>query len=190
MTGNWPVEATFTSSGTTGAATSKHYIRNLREYQVNSIQGFSSHYSNIKDFCVLALLPSYLERKGSSLVYMVEQFIKASKYPQSNFFLNNLEELNKELQHNEKQGITTLLLGVSFALLDFAEQYSQRLDNTIIMETGGMKGKRKELTRKELHKILTDAFQTETIHSEYGMTELLSQGYSKGKGIFLSLIHI
>ncbi len=184
QTGKWNAAVTFSSSGTTGKTTSRHHIRKLLDYRINSINGFNSFYGNVQDYAVFALLPSYLERSGSSLVYMADQFIKASKYPQSDFFLDNLGELAKELADCERKGIPSLLLGVSFALLDFAEQFPMPLSHTLLMETGGMKGRRKEMTREELHGVLKKAFQLSEIHSEYGMTELLSQGYSKGNGLF------
>lgn len=183
-TGTFTPEAVFESSGTTEQTTGKHYVKDLSLYKDVCLAGFKQAYGNPQDYCILALLPSYLERGNSSLVYMVDYFIKESNHPNSGFYLNNYEELSRILKQNETQGIKTLLLGVSFALLDLAEQYPQPLNNTIVMETGGMKGKRKELTREELHAVLTQAFKVPAIHSEYGMTELLSQGYSKGKGIF------
>lgn len=183
-TGNFNAEAIFESSGTTGQVTSKHYVKDLEIYKEACLSGFKQVYGNLDEYCILALLPSYLERGNSSLVYMVDYFIKESKNPNSGFYLNNYQELSEVLKHNEANGVKTLLIGVSFALLDLAEQFPQPLSNTIIMETGGMKGKRKELTREELHAVLTKAFSVQKIHSEYGMTELLSQGYSKGDGIF------
>ena len=185
QTGKWTAEAIFSSSGTTGTITSAHHVRNLKWYLQNCEKGFRQYYGNIEDYCVLALLPSYLERDGSSLVDMAAQFISLSKYPQSGFFLNNHAELKTVLDHNNRLGIPTLLLGVTFGLLDFAEQNKMQLsDNVIVMETGGMKGRRKEMTRTEVHHILTTQLGVTHIHSEYGMTELLSQGYSNGNGIF------
>lgn len=179
-----PIEATFTSSGTTGQITSKHYVTDLELYMQSFQKGFRHFYGDIQDYVVLALLPSYLEREGSSLIYMVNDMIAASKHPESGFYLNDLETLKNTLIHLESQGKKTLLIGVSFALLDFVESYQLQLNNTIIMETGGMKGRRKELIRSELHSILREGFGVDHIHSEYGMTELLSQAYSKGDGIF------
>ena len=176
--------ATFSSSGTTGTTTSRHFVADLDFYLQNTVLGFEQFYGDLKDFCVLGLLPSYLERSGSSLITMVDHFIKLSTQPKSGFFLYDHEALAATLHDCQKNNIPTLLIGVSFALLDFAESYQLDLSNVIIMETGGMKGRRKEITRMELHSILQDSFNVSNIHSEYGMTELLSQGYSKGKGIF------
>ena len=178
------IQETFSSSGTTGSITSKHLVTDLSWYETSYLKGFEYFYGNIKDYTVLALLPNYLERKGSSLIYMVDDLIKRSKQPESGFYLNNLSELAKKLKELDKKGKKILLIGVSFALLDLVEQYDFELNNTIIMETGGMKGRRKELIRNELHQILEKGFGVNEIHSEYGMTELLSQGYSKGNGIF------
>lgn len=178
------IQETFTSSGTTGSVTSKHLVTDLLWYETSYLKGFKHFYGNIEDYVVLALLPNYLERKGSSLVYMVDDLIKKSKHTESGFYLNNLDELAKKLIELDKKNQKVLLIGVSFALLDLIEQYKFNLKNTIIMETGGMKGRRKELVRHELHKLLSKGFGVEKIHSEYGMTELLSQGYSNGNGIF------
>ncbi|WP_272150986.1 acyl transferase [Tenacibaculum aiptasiae] len=178
------VQEIFSSSGTTGSITSKHLVTDLSWYETSYLKGFEYFYGNIEDYTVLALLPNYLERKGSSLIYMVDDLIKRSKQPESGFYLNNLSELAKKLKELDKKGKKILLIGVSFALLDLVEQYDFKLKNTIIMETGGMKGRRKELIRNELHQILGKGFGVNEIHSEYGMTELLSQGYSKGNGIF------
>lgn len=178
------IQETFTSSGTTGSITSKHLVTNINVYKVSYLKGFAHFYGNIEDYVVLALLPNYLERKGSSLVFMVDDLIRKSKNIESGFFLDNLQELSKKLQELNKKGQKVLLIGVSFALLDLVEMQKFNLKNTIIMETGGMKGRRKELVREELHNILQNGFGVAKIHSEYGMTELLSQGYSKGNGIF------
>ncbi|MFS4454701.1 acyl transferase [Maribacter sp. 2304DJ31-5] len=178
-------EITFTSSGTTGNAASRHFVTDLKLYELSYLKAFEQFYGPIKDYCVLALLPSYLERNGSSLVYMVNDFIKKSNHPKSGFFLNELETLKKHLLELQRSNTKTLLIGVSFALLDFVETHQLRLKNTIVMETGGMKGRRKEMIRKELHKVLKKGFGVNKIHSEYGMTELLSQAYSKGEGIFI-----
>ncbi|MFD0990220.1 acyl transferase [Mariniflexile jejuense] len=178
------VQTTFTSSGTTGNTTSKHLVTNLKIYEQSFFNGFEHFYGSVANYVVLALLPSYLERKGSSLIYMADAFIKASKHPESGFYLNNLSELKNTLIRLDSEGKKVLLIGVSFALLDLIEAYQFRLKNTIIMETGGMKGRRKELIREELHTLLKQGFGVETIHSEYGMTELLSQGYSNKNGIF------
>ena len=178
------VQEVFTSSGTTGSVTSKHYVTDIEFYKESYLKGFAHFYGNIEDYAVLALLPNYLERKGSSLVYMVADLIQRSKNNKSGFYLNNIEELAQKLIKNDKKGQKTLLIGVSFALMDLIEKYQFELKNTIIMETGGMKGRRKELVRDELHAFLQQGFGVNTIHSEYGMTELLSQGYSRGNGIF------
>lgn len=178
------IETIFTSSGTTGSITSKHHVTDINIYEESFKKAFQHFYGTIEDYAVLALLPSYLERDGSSLIYMVEYFIKDSKHPKSGFYLNNLSELKETLIHLDESGQKTLLIGVSFALLDLVETHQFHLKNTIVMETGGMKGRRKELIRDELHAILKQGFGVEKIHSEYGMTELLSQGYSKGNGVF------
>ncbi len=187
-TGDWQEQAIFTSSGTTGSDTSSHYVRDLDFYKRNTVRGFQQFYGHPADWLVLALLPSYLERTGSSLVVMAEHFIQLSKYPQSGFFLNNMEDLLDLLRSSRPylQPSTPpyLLLGVSFALLDLAEQHPLDLRHVTIMETGGMKGRRRELTRSELHGKLKTAFNAPAIHSEYGMTELFSQAYSKGNGLF------
>lgn len=174
----------FSSSGTTGSITSKHHVADLKLYEDSFRHAFAKAYGDPKDYVILALLPSYLEREGSSLIYMVDDLIKSSKHPDSGFYLNNHKELAEKLKSLDQSGQKVLLIGVSFALLDLVEQFSFDLKNTIIMETGGMKGRRKELIREELHHILCKGFGVATIHSEYGMTELLSQGYSKGNGIF------
>ena len=178
------VQTTFTSSGTTGSNTSKHLITNLEIYDKSFKKGFKHFYGNIQDYVVLALLPSYLEREGSSLIYMVDALIKQSNHAESGFYLNNLSELKNTSTKLDSEGKKVLLIGVSFALLDLVEAHQFQLKNTIIMETGGMKGRRKELIREELHTILKEGFGVKNIHSEYGMTELLSQAYSQGNGIF------
>lgn len=174
----------FTSSGTTGMLTSKHYVKKLSVYEKSFRKGFELFYGNPSEYVILALLPSYLERTGSSLIYMVEDLIQQSNNPNSGFYLNELQSLANLLKALDEAGKKILLIGVSFALLDMVEKHSFSLKNTIIMETGGMKGRRKELIREELHQILCDGFGVQAIHSEYGMTELLSQGYSCGNGIF------
>lgn len=184
MINNQEIQQTFTSSGTTGSQTSKHYVSDLSLYQSSFRKAFSHFYGNIKDFTILALLPSYLERQGSSLIYMVNDMIDETERTESGFYLNNLEELRNRLIQLDSSGKKVLLIGVSFALLDLVEMFSFQLKNTIIMETGGMKGRRKELVRVELHEILKKGFGVSEIHSEYGMTELLSQAYSEGNGIF------
>lgn len=183
-----PLELTtqvvFTSSGTTGDQTSRHHVIDTKLYEMSFIKAFSLFYGNPTDYCILALLPSYLERQGSSLVYMADKLIKLSNHPDSGFFLNEIDVLVEKLQRLDNQGQRCLLLGVSFALADFAEKYQLQFKNTVVMETGGMKGRRKEMVREELHQLLTNAFGVDAIHSEYGMTELLSQAYSNGHGIF------
>jgi phenylacetate-coenzyme A ligase PaaK-like adenylate-forming protein len=178
------IEKTFTSSGTTGTLTSKHFVTDLTLYEESFRRGFRHFYGDIEDYVVLALLPSYLERTGSSLIYMVNDFIKHSKHPESGFYLDNLKELAEQIQALEAKNQKTLLIGVSFALLDLIETYNFQCKHTIVMETGGMKGRRKEIIRTELHEILNKGFGVNHIHSEYGMTELLSQAYSKGNGVF------
>lgn len=178
------IQQTFISSGTTGSVTSKHLITDVSWYEQSYLNAFKNCYGNIEDYTILALLPNYLERTGSSLIYMVEDLIKRSKSVNSGFYLNNLDELAQKLINLDKKGEKILLIGVSFALLNLVEKHQFSLKNTIVMETGGMKGRRKELIRAELHAILCDGFSVDTIHSEYGMTELLSQAYSKGNGIF------
>ena len=178
------IKKTFTSSGTTGSAISKHYITDLSVYEDSFNKGFNTFYGNIEDFVVLALLPSYLEREGSSLIYMVDRLIKDSNHPESGFYLDNFTALSETLKRLDAKGKKVLLIGVSFALLDLVEAHTFNLNNTIIMETGGMKGRRKELIREELHSILKNGFGVNAIHSEYGMTELLSQAYSQGNGVF------
>jgi len=178
------IEEVFSSSGTTGNTTSQHFVTDISLYEESYLKGFHHFYGDIKEYTVLALLPNYLERKGSSLVYMVNDLIQKSKQPESGFYLNNLKELSETLIRLEASEKKVLLIGVSFALLDLIDKYQFNLKNTIVMETGGMKGRRKELIRDELHAILKNGFGVSEIHSEYGMTELLSQAYSKGNGIF------
>ncbi len=177
-------EKIFTSSGTTGQQTSKHFVTDLSIYVESFRRGFDHFYGSVEDYAVLALLPSYLEREGSSLIYMVDDLIKKSKNPHSGFYLHDLKALREKIELLEHQEQKILLIGVSFALLDLVESFSFKLKNTIIMETGGMKGRRKEMIRTELHNELKKGFGVEKIHSEYGMTELLSQAYSVGEGIF------
>jgi len=174
----------FSSSGTTGMNTSKHYVYKTELYRKSYRKAFEYFYGNIKDYTVLALLPSYLEREGSSLIYMAEDLIQLSENKESGFYLYNYDELFLILNELKKENKKVLLLGVSFALLEFAEKYKLEFPELVVMETGGMKGKRKELLREELHSILCNAFGVKNIHSEYGMTELLSQAYSKGNSVF------
>lgn len=179
-----PVQITFTSSGTTGSNTSRHLVTDLNYYEESFRLAFSQFYGNIEDYVVLALLPSYLEREGSSLIYMVEDLIERSNQPDSGFYLHNYDELIEKLISLDNSGQNVILIGVTYALLDLIEKQNFQLKNTIIMETGGMKGKRKEIIREELHELLCKGFGVSEIHSEYGMTELLSQAYSLGDGIF------
>ncbi len=174
----------FSSSGTTGSSQSKHYVADLGVYEDSYLKGFQKSYGKIEDYVVLALLPSYLERTGSSLIYMVEDFIKRSNYSESDFYLHNLDELYSMLLKLKVSNKKVLLIGVSFALLDFIEKFPIDYPELIVMETGGMKGRRKEMIRAELHFLLKKGFGVDKIHSEYGMTELLSQAYSKGNSIF------
>lgn len=183
-TEQWKAFTTFTSSSTTGQQPSQHHLFASALYEAVTRRGFEYFYGNLSEYCFLALLPSYLERKGSSLVYMADYFIRQSKYKESGFFLHDLAKLAEQLERCRAQQIPTVLIGVSFALLDLAEQFPMPLGNTVVMETGGMKGRRKEMTRAELHQVLSKAFGIRQIHSEYGMTELLSQAYSKGEGLF------
>ncbi len=174
----------FSSSGTTGSLTSKHFVTDVSIYENSYLKAFTQFYGAIEEYTVLALLPSYLERSGSSLIYMVDDLIKKSEKSESGFYLNNLSDLKNTLNVLDDKGEKVLLIGVSFALLDLVEEHQFQLKNTIVMETGGMKGRRKELIRNELHDILKKGFGLKNIHSEYGMTELLSQAYSDGNGIF------
>lgn len=174
----------FLSSGTGGYGASKHLVHDIDFYDRTCRAIFQSFYPQKDEFFIAALLPSYLERSGSSLIRMAQDFINHSADSDSGFFLNNLEELSAILARKKAAKVPILLLGVSFALLDLAETHPQNLEGTIIMETGGMKGRRKEMIRSDLHAILQDSFQVGEIHSEYGMTELFSQAYSKGQGLF------
>jgi hypothetical protein len=177
-------QAVFESSGTTGSVNSHHLVKDVEIYRQSFLKSFESFYGSVTDWCIIGLLPSYLERKNSSLVFMVDEWIRLSQHPQSGFYLDEFEKLNITLNALEKNKQKTLLIGVTFAILDFAEQYSLPLKWTTIMETGGMKGRREEMIRHELHELLRMKFQTGVIHSEYGMTELLSQAYSRADGIF------
>jgi hypothetical protein len=182
-TGNWEEETIFTSSGTTGQVPSRHFVRDTAFYLQNALSGFKYFYGDPADWVILALLPNYLERTGSSLVAMTDFFIHRSLFSQSRFFLNNFSDLQQTLSNlPEKKNV--LLVGVSYALLDFGEAYPMDLSGMMIMETGGMKGRRKELTRNELHQELGLLFQSSIIHSEYGMTEMLSQAYASGGELF------
>ncbi len=184
VTGNNPVEEVFTSSATGGKGISQHYVADIKLYQKSFLKGFENFYGPVSNYCVLALLPSYLERTGSSLIFMAKNFIDLSHDSDSGFYLNNLNDLYKLLLQKIEQKSPVLLLGVSFALLDLAETYQLPPNNMIIMETGGMKGRRREMIRSELHATLSSKLGVPKIHSEYGMTEMLSQAYSSGDGKF------
>ena len=184
ITSNSNIQQTFTSSGTTGSKTSKHHVKDLKLYENSFIKGFEQFYGSINNYTILGLLPSYLERDGSSLVYMVNTMIEKSNSPKSGFYLKDLEKLRDTIFELESKKEKTLLIGVSYALLDLIESYEFKLEHTIIMETGGMKGNRKEMVKSELHSILKKGFGVEHIHGEYGMTEMLSQAYSKRDGFF------
>ena len=178
------IDTVFTSSGTTGDLTSQHFVTDISIYEKSYLKAFDLFYGSLEDYCILALLPSYLEREGSSLIYMTQDFIKKSNHSKSGFYLNDTNKLIETLTELERKQTKTLLIGVSFALLDLAESHSFDLKNTVVMETGGMKGRRKELIRLELHQILQTSFGISRVHSEYGMTELLSQAYATANGIF------
>ncbi|WP_340077318.1 acyl transferase [Leptobacterium sp. I13] len=185
ISGSQKAQKVFTSSSTTGVEPSKHYVYDLNIYKKSFLKSFKYFYGDPSEYIILALLPSYLEREGSSLIYMVTELIKKTNNPESGFYLHNTKELYEKLQWLDTTCKKVMLIGVSFALLDFVEAFPPlSLKNTIVMETGGMKGRRKELIRKELHTILCKGFSVPSIHSEYGMTELLSQAYSKENGIY------
>ncbi len=177
-------EIIFSSSGTTGALQSRHLVTSVNVYEQSFNTAFEKFYGRIADTCLLALLPSYLERDGSSLIYMVDALLRQSKHPDSGYFLHNHDELYRKLKQLQSENQKTILIGVTYALLDFIEQHKIEFPDLIVMETGGMKGKRKEMVREELHQLLQDGFGVNAIHSEYGMTELLSQAYSSGAGLF------
>jgi len=183
-TGRFNAEVIFKSSGTTQTINSQHHVKDVSIYTQSFTTAFKKIYGDPQKWCVLGLLPSYLEKGNSSLVYMVDDLIKQSRHPQSGFYLYDLDKLKETLLSLEKSNQKSLLIGVTYALLDFAEKFPVTLKNTIIMETGGMKGRREELTRMEVHDQLKKAFGKTEIHSEYGMTELLSQAYAKKEGRF------
>ncbi len=174
----------FLSSGTTGSIQSKHYVLDTELYKQSFLQSFHIFYGDIENYVVLALLPNYLERKGSSLIFMVDELIRRTKNKHSGFYLYNHQDLLQKISLLNNYNYKVLLIGVSYALLDLPSVNKELFNNVIVMETGGMKGKRKEMTKKELHLALCEKFGIKEIHSEYGMTELLSQAYSKGNGIF------
>jgi hypothetical protein len=184
ITGNSMAKIIFESSGTTGVIPGKHYVTDPGLYETSFLKTFRLFYGDPEDYLIVALLPSYTEREGSSLVYMADRLIRESHNPLSGFYRNDVNGLLDAVKHSKKKGLKTLLIGVSFALLDLAENQSPDLSGVLIMETGGMKGRRKEITRLELHSILKRKFNVHEIHSEYGMTELLSQAYSSGDEIF------
>lgn len=184
QTGSYDPALFFESSGTTGTVQSKHYLKDEGLYQQSFLTSFEAVYGPLSNWCIIGLLPAYLERPHSSLVYMVEHLIKVSNHAQSGFYLYNHDALAETLKANEAAGQKTLLIGVTFALLDFAQNFSMPLSYTTILETGGMKGRRKELTRDEVHGVLMDAFKLTSIHGEYGMTELLSQAYATENGMY------
>ncbi len=184
VTASPAIEKVFESSGTTGQAAGKHYIADISVYETSFRNGFEHFYGKAGNYCFLALLPAYMERQGSSLLYMANDLVSRTKQNGSGFYLHNLDELIAKLEQAEATGQRSILLGVSYALLDLAEKKKLRLRHTTVMETGGMKGRRREMVREELHGILREACGVTEIHSEYGMTELLSQAYSKGEGIF------
>ncbi len=184
LSGNRPVEAIFESSGTTGFLPGRHFVCDLNLYEESFFSAFRRFYGEPEEYFIAALLPSYTERQNSSLVYMADNLIKRSRYPSSGFYKVNDETLLTAIDQAKSESRKTILLGVSFALLDLAENNSHDLSGVLIIETGGMKGRRKELTRHELHKIIKEKFNVPSVHSEYSMTELLSQAYSKGDGIY------
>ena len=181
---NTSYDAVFKSSGTTGMERSRHYVQSLQVYQESFTKAFQHFYGSIENYTVLALLPSYMENGDSSLVFMADQLIKDSKNKDSGFYLNDYRKIVQKLHELGKQNKKVILLGVSYALLDLVEMEHFHMPQMIVMETGGMKGRRKEMLREELHEILKAGFGVKHIHSEYGMTELLSQAYSQGNGVF------
>lgn len=181
---NNTAQTIFKSSGTTGKTTSKHHVTDLKLYEKSFLTNFENTFGNVEDFCILGLLPSYLEKGDSSLVYMMNYLIKKSNHPASDFYLYNTKDLRDVLLQNEKNNQKTILLGVTYALLDFAEEFPMSLSNTIVVETGGMKGRKKEMIREEVQDVLKKSFQLDVVASEYGMTELLSQAWSTNEGVF------
>ena len=184
VSNKYPFQEIFTSSGTSGIITSRHHVTNISIYEESYQKGFAQFYGNIEDYTILALLPSYLEREGSSLIYMVKDLIESTNNTESGFYLHNHEALIEKLITLDASGQNVILIGVTYALLDLIEKQKFQLKNTFIMETGGMKGKRKEMIRDDLHFQLCKGFGVSAIHSEYGMTELLSQAYSLGEGVY------
>ncbi|MEP2667502.1 MAG: acyl transferase [Cyclobacteriaceae bacterium] len=186
MSGQWKEESIFYSSSTTGTTPSRHFVHSMDSYLQNTERIFNTFYGAVNEYHFLALLPSYLEREGSSLVAMTNYFIQQSKSPYSSFYLNNKNDLINTLERLNELDRKVILLGVTFALLDLAEEQELDLSNCIVMETGGMKGRREEITRDELHRYLASRWNTSSVHSEYGMTELFSQAYAQEMGYFKS----
>ncbi len=184
VTGDLDPAIIFESSGTTGMVNSRHFVRDLSLYRRSFLEGFRQFYGDPADWCIIGLLPSYLERSHSSLVYMVDELVRISKVAESGFYLYEHQQLHDTIMALEKRKQKLLLIGVTFALLDFAEKFQMGLEHTVVMETGGMKGRREEMTRSRVHEFLQSKLGVNNIHSEYGMTEMLSQGYSSGNGIF------
>ncbi len=182
-TGNWDTEIKFKSSGT-GGVQSCHHVRQSGDYLSNTVNGFKHFFNPPSEYCFLALLPSYLEREGSSLVLMLDHFIKASRYSQSGFYLNQFNQLKNTIEECKEAGIPTILFGVPFGLLDFGETHAMDLSDITLIETGGMKGRRDEMTKAQLYTLLNKYFQPKAIYSEYGMTEMFSQAYSLQEGKF------
>jgi len=182
--GEFKPQTIFESSGTAQSAISRHLVKDVALYKKSFLKAFELFYGDAKEWCIIGLLPSYLERKNSSLVMMIDELIRQSNDKRSGFYLYEFNKMKDVLTQLEAQDQKTLLIGVTFALLDFARQYPIQLQHTTVMETGGMKGRRKEMTREEIHSILFDNLGIRHVHSEYGMTELLSQAYSKGEGRF------
>lgn len=185
-TGDFKEEITFLSSATSGLTQSKHFVKKIKLYEESFLKAFQLFYGDTSEYCILALLPSYSEREGSSLIYMVDKLMQKSEHPLNSYFLNDHNALQKTISDLESKKQKYILFGVSYALLDFCEQYQNNIEHGIIIETGGMKGKRKEIIKPELHEIISNSFGTKSIHSEYSMTELMSQAYSIEKGIFFS----
>jgi len=177
-------EKLFLSSGTTNMERSKHYVKKMALYKKSFLDTFIQFYGEPSNYCLLALLPGYYENENSSLIFMVRELIDKSNHPESGFYLNDMENIFQKMMELDKKGQPIILFGVSFALIDMAERYSYSFNHLIVIETGGMKGRRKEITREELHSKLKKSFGLPNIHSEYGMAELLSQAYSKGEGKF------
>jgi len=184
ISGENNIDKTFLSSGTSLQQRSQHHVVDLKLYEESFIKGFEYFYGNISEYCILALLPSYLENNHSSLIYMVDKLIEMSMHNGSQYLLGKEHEISNILQNHQNSNIKTIVIGVTYALLDLAEKFPSNYSNIIFMETGGMKGKRKEITREELHSTLKESFNVKSIHSEYGMSEMLSQAYSKGNGVF------